>query len=35
MVLTNEFEVFARDRIMQIISDLTEHGQAETREIRA
>jgi hypothetical protein len=31
----NEFDVFARDRIRQIINDLTEHGQADTRQVNA
>jgi hypothetical protein len=30
-----EFDVFARERIRQIILDLTEHGQAESHEITA
>ena len=33
MTPTREFDLFARDRIMRIISDLTDHGQAETHEI--
>lgn len=32
---TREFEVFSRDRIRQVISDLTEHGQADTHEVKA
>jgi hypothetical protein len=31
---TREFEVFSRDRIRQVIRDLTEHGEAETREVK-
>lgn len=29
----NVFEIFARDRVKNIISNLTEHGQAKTHEI--
>lgn len=31
---TREFEVFSRERIRQIVLDLTEHGQAETHEVK-
>jgi hypothetical protein len=31
---TREFQVFSRDRIRQVIRDLTEHGEAETREVK-
>lgn len=31
---TREFDVFSRDRIRQVVADLTQHGQAETHEVR-